>query len=268
MYGIIIAFKDFSPMKGIIGSRWIGMQYFREFFISIYAFRTISNTLLISFYSLLFGFPAPIILALLLNEVKSKFFMKTVQTISYLPHFISIIVVCGLIMSFTQQNGPINDIIAFLGGHRILFMQRPEWFRFIYVGSGIWQGVGWGSIIYLAALAGIDQQQYEAACIDGAGRWKQLIHITLPGIAPTIVILLILNIGQMMNVGFEKVLLLYNPLTYSTGDIISTFVYRMGLQNGNYGYATAVGFFNSIVSMILLVSANYISRKVNETSLW
>jgi putative aldouronate transport system permease protein len=268
MYGIIIAFKDFSPMKGIMGSSWVGFRYFEQFFSSIYAFRTIKNTLLLSLYSLLWGFPAPIILALLLNEVKNVVFKKTVQTITYLPHFISLIVVCGLIVDFTQQQGLINNIISSLGGQRIPLLQKPEWFRTMYISTGIWQSVGWNSIIYLAALAGVDQQLYEAASIDGAGRWKQIFHITLPGIAPTIIILLIMDIGHLMSVGYEKVILLYNPLTYSTADIISSFVYRMGLQQFNYGYATAVGLFNSVVNLLLLVAANSISRKVSETSLW
>ena len=268
MYGIVIAFKDFAPMKGIMGSDWVGFLYFKQFFTSIYAFRTITNTLLLSLYSLLWGFPAPILLALLLNEVKNVVFKKTVQTITYLPHFISLIVVCGLIVDFTQQQGLINNIITFFGGQRLPFLQKPEWFRTMYISTDIWQSVGWNSIIYLAALAGVDQQLYEAASIDGAGRWKQTLHITLPGIAPTIIILLIMDIGHLMSVGYEKVILLYNPLTYSTADIISSFVYRMGLQQFNYGYATAVGLFNSVVNLLLLVAANSISRKVSETSLW
>ena len=268
MYGVIIAFKDFAPMKGIMGSRWVGLLYFRQFFTSIYAWRTIRNTLLLSIYSLLWGFPAPILLALLLNEVKHIAFKKVVQTVTYLPHFISLIVACGLIVNFTQQQGLINNLITMLGGQRVLFLQKPEWFRTIYIGSGIWQEIGWGSIIYLAALGGIDTELYEAAAMDGAGRWKQMLHVTLPGIMPTIVILLIMNIGHLMSVGYEKVILLYNPLTYTTADIISSFVYRMGLQNFNYGYATAVGLFNSVVNLVLLVAANFISRKVNETSLW
>lgn len=268
MYGVIIAFKDFAPLKGILGSRWVGFKYFHDFFTSIYAWRTIKNTLSISFLDLFFGFPAPIILALLLNEVKNKIFKKTVQTISYMPHFISLIVVCGLIVDFTQANGLINDVLSFFTGNCIMFMQQPEWFRFIYVSSGIWQGVGWGSILYLAALSGIDTEQYEAANIDGANRWHQLIHVTIPGLMPTIVIMLILNIGQMMNVGYEKVILLYNPLTYSTADVVSSYVYRMGLLSFNYGYSTAVGLFNSVINMILIIAANFISRKVNETSLW
>lgn len=268
MYGVVIAFKDFSPMKGILGSSWAGLKYFQEFFSSIYAGRTIRNTLLISLYSLLWGFPAPIILALLLNEIRNVHFKKIVQTVTYLPHFISLIVVCGLIVNFCQQQGLFNNIITFFGGQRILFLQQPEWFRTIYISSGIWQGIGWGSIIYLAALSGIDQELYEAAAIDGANRWKQTIHVTLPGIAPTIIILLIMNIGHLMSVGYEKVILLYNPLTYTTADVISSFVYRVGLQQFNYSYATAVGLFNSLVNLALLVGANAVSRKVNEVSLW
>lgn len=268
MYGVIIAFKDFAPMKGILGSRWIGLKNFHDFFSSIYAFRTIKNTLLLSFYGLIWSFPAPIILALLLNEVKNTFFKKTVQTITYLPHFVSLIVVCGLISNFMQMNGIVNNIIAFFDGHRILFLQRPEWFRTIYIGSGIWQGIGWGSIIYLASLASIDQELYEAAGMDGASRWRQTVHITIPGIMPTIVIMLILNIGQMMNVGYEKVILLYNSLTFSTADVISSYVYRTGLLDFRYGYSTAVGLFNSVVNLFLLITANWISRRVNDTSLW
>ena len=255
-------------MKGILGSSWAGLKYFQEFFSSIYAGRTIRNTLLISLYSLLWGFPAPIILALLLNEIRNVHFKKIVQTVTYLPHFISLIVVCGLIVNFCQQQGLFNNIITFFGGQRILFLQQPEWFRTIYISSGIWQGIGWGSIIYLAALSGIDQELYEAAAIDGANRWKQTIHVTLPGIAPTIIILLIMNIGHLMSVGYEKVILLYNPLTYTTADVISSFVYRVGLQQFNYSYATAVGLFNSLVNLALLVGANAVSRKVNEVSLW
>lgn len=268
MYGVIIAFKNFSPMKGVLGSDWVGLKYFQDFFTSMYAWRTIKNTFLISLYGLLFSFPAPIILALLLNEVKNKLFKRTVQTISYMPHFISLIVVCGLVVDFTQKNGLINDILHFFTGERILFLQKPEWYRTIHIASGVWQQVGWSSILYLAALAGIDMEQYEAANIDGANRWQQMLHITLPGITPTIVILFILNIGQMMNVGYEKVLLLYNPLTYSTADVISTYVYRAGLQSFNYGYSTAVGLFNSLINLTLIISANYLSRKVNDTSLW
>lgn len=268
MYGVIIAFKEFSPMRGILGSRWIGLRHFAEFFSSIYAWRVIRNTLLINLYQLLFSFPAPIILALLLNEIRSKHFKKIVQTITYLPHFVSTVVICGMIIDFFAKNGLINDIIAAFGGSRTIFLLEPEWFRTIYIGTGIWQGVGWGSIIYLAALTGIDTELYEAVAIDGAGRWRQFIHITLPGIAPTIVILLIMNIGRMMSEGYEKVILLYNPNTYETADLISSFVYRRGLVDANYSFSAAVGLFNSLVNLVLIVTANHISRKVNETSLW
>jgi putative aldouronate transport system permease protein len=223
---------------------------------------------LINFYQLIFGFPAPIILALLMNEIKNKFFKKTIQTITYLPHFVSTVVICGMIIDFFAQNGLINDLIASFGGPRTLFLVEAGWFRSIYVGTGIWQGVGWGSIIYLAALTAIDTELYEAVTIDGAGRWKQFVHITLPGIAPTIVILLIMNIGRMMSEGFEKIILLYNPSTYETADIISSYVYRRGLVEANYGFSAAVGLFNTLVNLILIVAANYTSRKVNETSLW
>lgn len=268
MYGVIIAFKEFSPVKGILGSKWVGLRHFNDFFSSIYAWRVIRNTLLINAYQLIFAFPAPIILALLLNEIKSKYFKKTVQTITYLPHFVSTVVICGMIIDFFAKNGLINDIIAAFGGARTLFLLEAEWFRSIYVGTGIWQGVGWGSIIYLAALSSIDTELYEAVSIDGAGRWRKFIHVTLPGIAPTIVILLIMNIGRMMSEGYEKVILLYNPNTYETADLISSFVYRRGLVDANYSFSAAVGLFNSLVNLILIVTANYVSRKVNETSLW
>jgi putative aldouronate transport system permease protein len=268
MYGVIIAFKEFSPMKGIIGSKWVGLRHFNDFFSSIYAWRVIRNTLVINIYQQIFSFPAPIILALLLNEVRNKYFTKIVQTITYLPHFVSTVVICGMIIDFFAKNGLINDIIVTFGGTRTIFLLKAEWFRTIYVGTGIWQGVGWGSIIYLAALTGIDSELYEAVAIDGAGRWKQFIHITLPGIAPTIVILLIMNIGRMMSEGYEKVILLYNANTYETADLISSFVYRRGLVDANYSFSSAVGLFNSLVNLILILSANYISRRVNETSLW
>lgn len=268
MYGVIIAFKQFSPIKGIWGSEWIGLKHFYDFFNSVSAWRVIRNTLLINFYQLIFGFPAPIILALLMNEIKNKLFKKTIQTITYLPHFVSTVVICGMIIDFFAKNGLINDLIASFGGPRTLFLVEAGWFRSIYVGTGIWQGVGWGSIIYLAALTAIDTELYEAVTIDGAGRWKQFVHITLPGIAPTIVILLIMNIGRMMSEGFEKIILLYNPSTYETADIISSYVYRRGLVEANYGFSAAVGLFNTLVNLILIVAANYTSRKVNETSLW
>lgn len=268
MYGIVIAFKNYSPMKGIMGSSWVGLYQFKEFFNSVYAWRVIRNTLIINFYQLIFAFPAPIILALLLNEVKHTVFKKAVQTVTYLPHFISMVVICGMIVDFTTKDGLINNILALFGGERISFLLKPEWFRTVYVGSGIWQGIGWGSILYLAALTAIDTEQYEAAAIDGANRWRRFLTVTLPGIMPTIVIMFIMQIGRMMSEGAEKVILLYNPTTYETADIISSFVYRRGLVESNYSFSAAVGLFNSLVNLILIVSANWISRKVNDTSLW
>ena len=268
MYGAQIAFKQFSPGKGILGSPWIGLKNFEKFFRSFYLTRLLRNTLLISFYGLLFSFPDPIILALLINELRSNKFKRCVQTISYLPHFISVMVICGMIIDFTRSDGLINDIIAFFGGTRKTMLLDPGLFRPIYIISDIWQGVGWGSIIYLSALTGIDPEQYEAAVIDGAGRLQKILYITLPGIAPTIVIMLIMRMGQMMNVGYEKIILLYNGNTYETADVISSFVYRKGLVEADYGYSTAIGLFNSIVNLLLLLITNTISRKVGETSLW
>jgi putative aldouronate transport system permease protein len=268
MYGVIIAFKNFSPTKGILGSDWVGFKHFIDFISSMYFVRTLKNTIVINVVNLIFGFPAPIILALLVNELKNKYFSKVVQTISYLPHFISLVVVCGMIIDFTRDTGIINDIIALFGGERVTLLSVPKYFVPVFVGSDIWQGLGWGSIIYLAALAGIDQELYEAACVDGAGKWKQTIHITIPGILPTIVILLVLRIGNMLNVGFEKIILLYSPVTYETADVISSYVYRKGLQEFNFSFSAAVGLFNSIVNFILLISANKMSRKFNDSSLW
>ena len=268
MYGALIAFKDYSPGKGFSGSPWVGFEHFIRFFQSPFFFRLLRNTFLISFYGLLFGFPAPIILALLLNEVRHSSYKRTIQTITYLPHFISMIVIAGMITDFSLSTGLFNDIIAFFGGQRFPLLQQPNLYRPIYVGSDIWQQVGWGTIIYLSAMSAIDPQLYEAAMIDGAGRFRQLFHITLPSIAPTIVILLILRIGQLLGVGYEKTILLYNPSTYETADVISTYVYRVGLLEQNWSYSTAIGLFNSAINFSLLIIANKISRKVSETSLW
>jgi putative aldouronate transport system permease protein len=268
LYGAQIAFKNFTPSKGIWSSPWVGFKYFEEFFNSYYFERLLRNTVLISLYDLIFGFPAPIILALLLNEIKSNIFKRTVQTVTYLPHFISLVVICGMIIDFLARDGLVNNILNRFGIESIPFMIKPEWFRTIYVASNIWQGIGWGSIIYLAALSNIDPQLYEAATIDGAGRFRQVLHVTLPGILPTVVIMLILRLGQMLNVGSEKILLLYNTSTYETADVISTFVYRKGILEASYSYSTAIGLFNSVINFALLVIANFISRKATETSLW
>jgi len=268
MYGALIAFKDFSPGRGFSGSPWVGLIHFKRFFDSPYFFRLLRNTFLLSFFNLLFGFPAPIILALLLNEVRHSLYKRTIQTITYLPHFISIIVIAGMITDFSLTNGLFNTIITFFGGAAKPLLQQPGLYRTIYVSSEIWQGIGWGTIIYLSALSGVDPQLYEAAMIDGAGRFKQLIHVTLPSITPTIIILLILRIGQLLSVGYEKTLLLYNPATYETADIISTYVYRVGLLEQNWSYSTAIGLFNSAINFSLLIIANRLSRQLSETSLW
>ncbi len=268
MYGAIIAFKEFNPVKGILHSPWVGFEYFVDFFTNHYFWRIFKNTVLISIYSIIWGFPAPIIFALLINEIANSKFKKIVQTVTYLPHFISLVVICGLIAKFTGTEGLINYIIGWFGGEPSNLLTRPEFFRTIYISSGIWQNVGWGTIIYLAAITNIDTYQYEAAIIDGASRWKQTLHVTLPGIAPTVVILFILRLGQLMSVGFEKIILLYNPLTYETADIISSYVYRKGLLEFNYSYASAVGLFNAVINFTLLVAANKMSKKLSETSLW
>lgn len=268
MYGAIIAFKEFMPMKGIGGSPWVGFKHFEEFFHQYYFWRILKNTIVISLTSIAFGFPAPIILALLINELKSRAFTKVVQTISYMPHFISLIVVCGLIRDFTQDTGVISTSLSFFGLDAVTMLDKPELFIPIYVISDIWQGLGWGSIIYLAALSGIDKEQYEASKIDGAGKWKQLLHITIPGILPTVVILLILRVGGIMNVGFEKIILLYSPGIYDTSDVISTFVYRKGLLDFNWSFSSAVGLFNSVINFTFLIGANWLSNKATDSGLW
>ena len=268
MYGAIIAFMDFNPRLGILGSDWVGFDQFIRFFQGPYFLRLLRNTFLLSVYGILFGFPAPIILALLLNELRMTKFKRTVQTITYLPHFISLVVVTGMIKEFTQSTGIINDVIAAFGGLRSPLLQNPALYRTIYIISDIWQGVGWGSIIYLSALSGVDQQLYEAAKVDGAGRWKQLLNVTLPSIAPTIVIMLILRLGQILGSSYEKTILLYNEATYETADVIASYIYRVGILERDWSYSTAIGLFNSAINLIMLVAANRISRSLNDTSLW
>ena len=268
MYGAMIAFKDFVPIKGIVGSPWVGLKHFQDFFGSYFFLRVIKNTLTISVTSIVLGFPAPIILALLINELRKKVFSRIVQTITYLPHFISLVVICGLIKEFTSDTGLISTILSIFTGRAENLLNFPKYFVPIFVGSDIWQGVGYGSIIYLAALSGIDQELYEAASIDGSGKFGQLINITIPGILPTIIIMLILRIGGVLNVGFEKIILLYNPAIYSTSDVISSLVYRKGLQEFDYSFSSAVGLFNSAINCLFLFSANWLSRKFNDTSLW
>jgi putative aldouronate transport system permease protein len=268
MYGAIIAFKDFSPAQGILGSPWIGLQNFQDFFGSVYILRLIRNTLAINVLDVIFGFPAPIVLALLLNELTSQHFKRWVQTITYLPHFMSLVVVVGIMIDFLARGGLINSVLGIIGIQSTAFIQESNWYWILYVGSSIWQSVGWGSIIYLAAIANVDPALYEAAVVDGANRWRQMWHITLPGIMPMIVTLLILRIGMMMSVGYEKTILLYNPSTYDTADVISSYVYRKGVLGMDYGFSAAVGLFNSVINFAFLFAANRLSRRANQMSLW
>jgi len=269
MYGVIIAFKDFSPFLGILRSPWVGFEHFLTFFRSIYFFRLLRNTFLISFYSLLFGFPVPILFALLLNELPGRRLRSIIQSLTYVPHFVSTVVVAGLLYTFLSPSaGFVNAIVTGLGGKAVDFLREPAWFRFLYVLSGVWQQMGWGSIIYVAGLSAIDVQLYEAADMDGAGRLRKMWSISLPGILPTIVTMLLLNLGRLMTVGFEKVFLLYNSATYETADVISTYVYRSGIMEQQYSFAAAVGLFNSVVTLVLLTGFNWISRRMSEFSLW
>lgn len=268
MYGLIIVFQKYRPSAGIDGSPWVGFDNFKRFFKDIYFWRLLRNTFSISALSIIFSFPMPIILALLLNEVKSSKFKRTVQTITYMPHFIALVVVCSLVKTFTASNGVINDIIAALGGERTNLLAKSSLFYPIYIISGIWQNVGWDSIIYLAALAGIDQEQYEAAKVDGAGRLKQMWYITLPGLLPTISMLLVLRLGSVLSVGYEKILLLYQPTIYEVADVISTYVYRKGLLDADFSYSAAVGLFNSLVNIVFLLLSNKLSKKLGQSGLF
>lgn len=271
MYGVLIAFKRIVVFRGlgeIISAPSIGLTYFKQYLSDPYFWKLVRNTILIRVYSLFWGFPAPIILALMLNEVRNVRFKRTIQSITYLPHFISLVVICGMLVNFLSSEGLVNNILAAVGLPRTNFLARAEWFRTIYIASDVWQHVGFGSIVYLAALTGIDPQLYEAATIDGANRWQKMVHVTLPGIAPTITILFILQLGRVMDVGYQKIILLYNGATYETADVISTYVYRRGLIDSDFSYATAVGLFSSLIGFLFVYTANRISRRVGETSLW
>ncbi len=273
MLGNVIAFRRFRPGGGdffenVFGDQWVGLRYVRLFLSDPTFWDVFFNTLILGVLTLLFLFPLPIVLALLLNEVRHRALKRFVQSVSYLPHFLSIVVVAGMIMQFMSVDGVANQMVRFFGGEPIPFLQRAEWFRTIYVSSEVWQTVGWGTILYLAALTTIDNDLYEAARIDGANRWRQTWHVTLPGIRPTIVTLLILNIGTFMAVGFEKILLIYNPLTYPTADVISTYLFRVGVQSGLFSYAAAIGLFEALIGLFLVLSANAISRRMVGASLW
>lgn len=268
MYGALIAFQDYTPRLGFSGSDWVGLKNFRHFFSSPDFGRLLKNTLSISLTGLVFAFPAPIMLALFLNEMKDGMLKRVVQTTSYLPHFISLVVICGMVKTFVSADGIIGMLAGHFRGSDTNLLMEPKLFLPIYVISDIWQTIGWDSIIYLAALSSVDVEQYEAAELDGAGRMKRIWYVTLPSIQITIITMLILRIGKIMNLGYEKIILLYNPAIYSTSDVISSYVYRMGFETQNWGYSTAVGLFNSVVNLILLVFTNQLSKRLADTSLW
>lgn len=268
MYGIVIAFKNYKPQLGIWGSPWVGLEHFAKFFTSAHFPVLLRNTLSISVYSLLAGYPCSIILALLLNEVRCAKYKKVVQTISYMPYFISSVVVCGMLKSFLSYDGMFNALNNLMGREPISFLSEPKYFQHIIVWAGVWQGMGWNSIIYMAALSAIDTQLYEAARIDGCGRLRQAWHVTIPGIMPTVIMLLIMSVGSILTVGTDNILLLYNPMTYETGDVFGTYTYRLGIRGGQYDYTAAVGLAETVVGFIMIIIVNWISRKTTEQSLW
>lgn len=268
MYGILIAFKDYKVKEGIMGSPWVGFQYFETFFSNPLAVRTIKNTFLLGLYNLLWSFPAPIILALLFNELKNLRFKKIIQTISYYPNFVSTVIIVGMLSTFCASDGLFNDIRGLFGLGPVNFMGEPQYFRTLFISSGIWQGVGYGTIIYLASLSSVDPTLYDVADIDGAGRFQKIWNITLPHLKPTIVILLIMAVGGTLNVDSNKILLMYSPATYETADVIGTYTYREGIQGAQFEYTTAVGLFQTVVNFVFLITTNWISRKLSDTSLF
>jgi putative aldouronate transport system permease protein len=268
MVGNVIAFRRYVPGGDLLGETWVGLRYFRMFLEDPSFWQVFTNTLIIGGLTLLFCFPLPIVLALLLNEVRTRFFKRFVQTIAYLPHFLSVVVVAGLVLQMLSVDGVVNQGLRAAGQDAVTFMQDPAWFRTVYVSSEVWQTVGWGTILYLAALTTVDADLYQQAQVDGANRWRQTWHVTLPGIRPTMVTLLILNVGTFLAVGFEKILLLYNPLTFPTADVVSTYLYRVGVVSGSFSYAAAIGLFESVIGLTLVLSANYLSRRTVGTSLW
>ena len=269
MYGLQIAFKDYSVFRGVANSPWIGFEHFETLFGNDQFLRALGNTVLISFYSLIFGFPVPILLALMFNEILHKTFKKSAQTIVYLPHFISSVIIAGIVITaFSPSAGIVNTALGWFGVDPIYFLTKSEWFRPIFVGTTIWQEAGFQSIVYLAAIAGVSPTLYESAVVDGASRWQMMWKITIPSIMPTIIIMLIIRIGNMLEVSFEMIILLYQPATYETADVINTFIYRQGLQGGQYDFAAAAGLFNAVVAFVLVMTANAISKRYSRTSLW
>ncbi len=269
MYGLQIAFKDYSIFRGVAGSPWVGFEHFHTLFGSDQFLRALRNTFMISALSLCFGFPIPIFLAIMFNEITNQVFKRTAQTIVYLPHFISTVIISGIVITaFSPSAGIVNSFLSWIGVDPIYFLIKPEWFRPIYIGSGIWQEAGFSSIVFLAAIAGVSPSLYESAVVDGASRWQMVWKITIPSILPTIIIMLIIRIGNLLEVGFELIILLYQPATFETADVINTFIYRQGLQGAQYDLAAAAGLFNAIVAFILVMTANTISRRFSRTSLW
>ena len=268
MGGAVVAFQDYKPALGFFDSKWVGFQHFKDFLGGPYVFRLIRNTVLLNVYQILFGFPAPILLALFINEIGNKSYKKLVQTVSYMPHFISLVVICGLLQTFCRTGGLFNDFLVFFGAERTNLLARAELFRAIFVSSGVWQQIGWGSIIYLATLSTVDPNLYEAAAIDGAGRIRRMISISFPSLVPVITIQLIMRLGNILTQGFEKIILLYSPLIYETSDVISSYVYRRGLIQMDYSFGSAVGIFNSVINLTILVLANQIARRTVRESLW
>lgn len=269
MVGNIIAFRKYRAGGAIFGVEWSGLKYFKQFIGDDTFWRAFRNTLSLNITYLLFRFPLTLLFALLLNEIRNIKWKKFVQTVSYLPHFIAIVIVCGMVKEIVSINGPINAILSSMGIGTINFISEPNWFPAIYIISGIWQSLGWGTILYLAAMANINTELYEAARCDGASRFRQVWHVTIPGILPTITTLLVLDIGGIIGgANFEKVMLLYNPMTYEKADVIATYVYRMGVGSGNYSYATAVGLFEGVIGLILVLGANALSKKLTQSSLW
>jgi putative aldouronate transport system permease protein len=269
MYGLQIAFKDYSIFRGVAGSPWVGLEHFHTLFGSDTFLRAIKNTFIISMLSLCFGFPIPIFLAIMFNEITNQIFKRTAQTIVYLPHFISTVIISGIVITaFSPSSGIVNVFLQWIGIDPVYFLIKPEWFRPIYIGSGIWQEAGFASIVFLAAIAGVNPSLYESAVVDGASRWQMVWKITIPSIMPTIIIMLIIRIGNLLEVGFELIILLYQPATYQTSDVINTFIYRQGLQGSQYDLAAAAGLFNAVVAFILVMTANTISKRYSRTSLW
>ncbi|GIN71592.1 sugar ABC transporter permease [Bacillus sp. J14TS2] len=269
MWGVIIAFQDYSVFGGLLESTWVGLQHFNHMFHDREFYQVLWNTFIISFYKLLWGFPGPIVLAILLNEIRNMGYKRAIQTLAYLPHFLSWVIVGGILINIlSPSTGIVNEVIKFLGMNPILFLADTSWFRSVLVASDIWKEIGWGAIIYLAALAGVDPQLYEAATVDGANKWKQLWYVTIPALLPTIAILFVLRLGNVLDVGFEQIFVLYNPVVYEVADVIETYVYRAGIEQAQFSYTTAVGLFKSVIALLLVYLANKAAKKMGQEGIW